>query len=77
MVTDHYSVVINVWLETAPMPHDGHVRKICLETGKQAGGVRFELLGSSAGDDPLGGVQDDDLQLQPPAVVPEISEEEE
>lgn len=43
----------------------------------QAAWVRFELLGSSAGDDPLGGVQDDDLQLHPPAVGPELSEEEE
>jgi hypothetical protein len=70
MLIGHHAVVINVWLETAPMPHDGHVRKICLETGKQAGGVRFELLGSSAGEDPLGGVQDDYLQLDPIVAAP-------
>jgi len=76
ILIDHHAVVINIWLETVQIQPVGHARKIRLEPSEQAGGVRFELLGS-AGDDPLGGVQDDDLQLQPPAVVPEISEEEE
>ncbi len=74
MLIDHHAVVINIWLETLHIQPVGHA-KIRLEPSKQAGRVRFELLGS-AGDDPLGGVQDDDLQLQPPAAG-QISEEEE